>query len=118
MPIFGFGEERFHPHLALAQRFLIGRSLLIAADHLQILLANVPVDAAPLLARRALRLDRTGIADRRWGLIEQPPVSGWTFPDPLQDGPLWAAILIDLRLVAKVRGRPHLVLLFPIGQGQ
>ena len=105
MPIFGFGEERFNPHLALAPRFLIGRSLLRAADQLQLLLANVTVDVAPLLARRALRLDRTGIADSRWGLIEQPPVSGWTFPDPVQDGPLWAAILIGLRLIAKVRGK-------------
>jgi hypothetical protein len=38
-------------------------------------------------------------------------------PHPLQQLALWAAILISLRVIAEVGGRPDLIALVPIGQG-
>jgi hypothetical protein len=94
MPILGLRKEGFYPHLALAQGFLIGRRLLIGAHPLQILFPDMAVHHAPKGTRCTLHLDRVGIADRRRGLIELAPSGVLDLPDPSQDGPLWAEIVI------------------------
>ena len=116
MPIFGFRKQRFHPHLALAQRFLISGSLLIGTNPLQIFHSNRSVDATPLSTGRPLRFDRTPIAQGRRGTIELTPGRGINFSRTVQHLALGAAILIGLRFIVEVGGRPDLMLLFPIRQ--
>src|SRR5260370_30558445 len=63
MPLLAFGEERFHPYLALAHRFAIGLRLVIRAHPLQIGLREVAVQLPAMVAGRTLCLERAGISD-------------------------------------------------------
>jgi hypothetical protein len=49
MPALAFCEERFHPHTALTQGFLVDLGRLIGTNPIQILLIHTPAQAASLL---------------------------------------------------------------------
>src|SRR2546423_3233324 len=74
------------------------------------------IDATPLVTGRTLPFNWTAIADGSRSPIELTPVR-IDLPHPLQHLPLRTAILILLRFIAEVGGRPDLIALFPIGQG-
>src|SRR5260221_1129287 len=80
------------------------------------LLPNMTIDATTLGTGRTLPFDWAGIADGSRSPIELTPV-GIDSPHPLQHLALRTAILISLRFIAEVGGRPDLIPLFPIGQG-
>src|SRR5438270_10403239 len=74
------------------------------------------IDATPLVAGRTLHFDWAVIADGSRSAIELTSV-GIDHPHPLQQLALRTAILISLRFIAEVGGRPDRIALFPIGQG-
>src|SRR5436305_13858879 len=74
------------------------------------------IDATSLVTGRTLYFDRTVIADGSRSAIELTSV-GIDSPHPLQNLALRTAILISLRFIAEVGGRPDLIPLFPIRQG-
>src|SRR2546421_10563417 len=116
MPVFGAGLQRLHPHFAFAHGLLIGWRLLIGTNPLEILLSHMTIDATPLVTSRTLHFDWAVIADRSRSAIELTSV-GIDSPHPLQHLALRTAILISLRFIAEVGGRPDLIALFPIRQG-
>src|SRR6266699_5068805 len=116
MPVFGFGKQRLQPHFAFAHGLLIGWRLLIGTNPLEILLSNMTIDATPLVTGRTLHFDWAVIADGSRSAIELTSV-GIDYPHPLQNLVLRTAILISLRFIAEVGGRPDLIALFPIRQG-
>src|SRR5207248_3955154 len=95
---------------------LIGWRLLIGTNPLEILLSHMTIDATPLVTGRTLHFDWTVIADGSRSAIELTSV-GIDYPHPLQNLVLRTAILISLRFIAEVGGRPDLIALFPIRQG-
>src|SRR5258708_16431936 len=74
------------------------------------------IDATPLVTGRTLHFDWAVIADGSRSAIELTSV-GIDYPHPLQNLALRTAILISLRFIAEVGGRPGLIPLFPIRQG-
>src|SRR5918995_15525 len=100
MPLLGFREQWFHPHLALADGFLVRLRAVVAPDLLEVFRIERAVDAAPPVAGRALGLDRAAIARR--GVC---PIDGDVFGrlDPLaeQHMVLWAAVFVALRVVGE-----------------
>src|SRR5436309_12323990 len=116
MPIFGFGKQRFHPHFAFTESFLVSASVLTATNPLEILLSHITIDATPLVTSRTLHFAWAVIADRSRSAIELTSV-GIDSPHPLQHLALRTAILISLRFIAEVGSRPDLIPLFPIRQG-
>src|SRR5579859_5264177 len=66
------------------------------------------IDATPLVTGPTLHFDWAVIADGSRSAIELTSV-GIDLSHPLQDLALWTAILIGLRLIAKVGGRPDLI---------
>src|SRR5438874_61710 len=74
------------------------------------------IDATPLGTGRTLHFDWTVIANGSRSPIKLTPV-GIDYPHPLQHLALRTAILISLRFIAEVGGRPDLIPLFPIRQG-
>src|SRR5215207_6407492 len=54
MPVFRLGEERFHPDLPLADRFLVRLRRVVAADLLQIIDIERALYLAAVVAGRAL----------------------------------------------------------------
>src|SRR5215469_17266547 len=107
MPVFALGKYRLHPHLTLAQSFLVSQRLLIGPNPLEIFLSHLTIDATPLVTGRTLRFDWAAIADGSRSAIELTPV-GSDSPHPLQQLALRTAILIRLRVIAEVGGRPDL----------
>jgi hypothetical protein len=71
MPLFGFTEEGFRPHLALAQRLLERVGCAILRGTLHVLVVEGAEEMAPTAALRALRLHRTGIAPGRICAVDQ-----------------------------------------------
>src|SRR5260370_8559713 len=56
MPVLAFCEERFHPHTALTEGFLVGLGRLIGTHPIQILLIHTPAQTASLLIGGTLGL--------------------------------------------------------------
>src|SRR5436190_24065534 len=77
---------------------------------------NMTIDATPQVTGRTLHFNWTGIADAIRSPIALTPVR-IDLPHPLQHLALRTAILIRLRFIAEVGGRPDLIALFPIRQG-
>src|SRR5947209_20102460 len=73
------------------------------------------IDATALRTGRTPPFDWAGIADGSRSAIELTPV-GIDLPHSVQYLALRTAILILLRFIAEVGGRPDLIALFPIGQ--
>src|SRR5260370_27899814 len=88
MPLLAFGEERFHPYLALAHRFAIGLRLVIRAHPLQIGLREVAVQLPAMVAGRTLCLERGGISECGvgpvLGLLRLVLAALWTEELPLR----------------------------------
>jgi hypothetical protein len=49
VPFFRFSKERFDPHFALVQGFLVSQRLLIATNPLEIRLSHMTIEATPLI---------------------------------------------------------------------
>src|SRR5215204_6764718 len=62
VPLLGLPEERLNPHLALAQRLLVGLGLSVGANPFEELLLEAPPDHAPVTSRRAFGLRGASIA--------------------------------------------------------
>ncbi len=116
MPRLGFSEQRFHPDLALPHGLFVWVCRVIAADAFEIVLIKTPRNHAPVVARRTLRLQRTGVTGCSIRLIDHHPLGifrgvAW------HDGPRWTAIPIRISLVGEGLladvGRPCV----KIGQG-
>src|SRR5215469_11560730 len=67
--MFGFRKQRFHPHFAFAQSFLLSECLLIGTNPLEILLSHITIEATPLGTGRTLPFNWAGIADGSWSTI-------------------------------------------------
>src|SRR5438034_10402529 len=74
------------------------------------------IDATPLVTGRTLSFDWAVIANGSSSAIELTSV-GIDHPHPLQHLALRTAILVSLWFIVEVGGRPDLIPLFPIGQG-
>ncbi len=71
MPILAFAKERFHPHTALAQSFLVWFGRLIGLYPIQDLLIDTAAERAPLLAGRTLGFEGAVVAVFRAGAIAE-----------------------------------------------
>ena len=69
MPGLGFGEQRLDPDLAFAHRFGVWLGGVVRPHSVEVGLVEAALDLPSLGARGALRLERAGIAGRRWRLI-------------------------------------------------
>src|SRR5260370_10563525 len=76
MPVLAFCEERFHPHTALTEGFLVGLGRLIGPHPIQILLIHTPAQTASLLIGGALGFQRAGITVFDIGSVAALSVGG------------------------------------------
>src|SRR5215207_11664080 len=70
MPELRLSEERFDPDLPLVHGFLVGLGGVVCRHLVQIIGVEGAMDNPPPIAFRALRLERTGIARRGIGPVD------------------------------------------------
>src|SRR5688572_14111600 len=101
MPLLGLGEQRLHPDLPLADRFLIGLRGMVAPHLVQVGLVDRTLDGPAAVAGRASLLDRTGVADRRVSSVDDD-VLGPLAAREGQRVASRAAIPVPLRVVSEL----------------
>ena len=104
VPLLGLAEERLDPDRPLAHGSLIGLGRVVAPDPVEVGLVQRAVHVAPGRARRAGRLGRAGVADRRVGdVAHQLPLP--RHPVASEGLPPGAAVLVPLGVVGEGRQR-------------
>src|SRR5258708_39829842 len=97
-----FREERFHPHTALTESFLVGLGRLIGTYPIQILLIHTAAETASQLIRRTLGVQ--GARDTVLGIAPLAALSVSGLPlHKLQFFACWPADAIARRLVTVSR---------------
>ncbi len=101
MPVFGFAEEWFDPHLPLAHRLLVGRRRVIAADSLAVLFIEVPIELAAFGAVGALRAEGASLAVLGGCLIDAY-LRDVVVPPKVEEGAPGASIDITFDVVGEI----------------
>ena len=114
MPLLALTKQRLDPHLSLLLRLFVGGGLVIRRHTIQILLKKAAADGAPILAAGTFRLQGTGSAACRIGVVVMR-LSDVVVVSQAQDRASRAGVVVGLGILATGLAAKQGPALVPIG---